>query len=88
MHQLTLNISDNAYIDLKKIIENNPSIEIEKDTYKQSSNEFQINVDNALKTLEQIKSGDTKDFKEVKPKELFEELGFNRELGAREFVLC
>ncbi len=77
MHQLTLNISDNAYIDLKKIIENNPSIEIEKDTYKPSSDEFSINVDNALKTLKQIKNGDTEDFKEVKPKDLFEELGFN-----------
>ena len=65
MHQLTLNISDNAYIDLKKIIENNPSIEIKEDTYNPSNDEFSINVDNALKTLKQIKNGDTKSFKAI-----------------------
>ena len=75
MYQMTLDMSDKAYTHLKYMIENIPDIEIKKETHKPNDNDFVIDVDNCLKTLKQIKKGDTKDFKEVSPKELFNELG-------------
>ena len=68
MHQLTLSISDNAYIDLKNIINKNPNIKVEKDIYKPSKDSFDYVSDEKMEELKQIstlyKNGNSQDFEE------------------------
>ena len=66
--RIVLDVKDGVYDNLMYILKNLPDVKI-------IDEEFKIDEDLCLKTLEKIKKGDLKDFKSVKPDELFYELG-------------
>ena len=66
--RIVLDVKDGAYDNLMYILKNLPDVKI-------INEEFKVDEDLCLKTLEKIKKGDLKDFKSVKPDELFYELG-------------
>jgi hypothetical protein len=73
MHQLKLNISNQAYDSLIYIINSIPDIEILEDIKKDE--EFKIDKNHYLKTLDKINKKDN-DFKSTTAKQLFEDLDF------------
>lgn len=74
MHTLRVNVADEDYQTFLDFIESRESIEIVEDI-EDIEDEFKIDVDMCLETLEKIKRGDRDGIKRVTPDELFKELG-------------
>ncbi len=68
--RVILDIKDGVYDNLMYVLKNLPDVKI-------IDEEFEIDEDSCLESLENIKKGDLKNFKEVKADELFDELGIS-----------
>jgi len=68
--RVILDIKDGVYDNLMYILNNLPDVKI-------IDEEFAIDEDSCLESLEKIKKGDLKNFREVKADELFDELGIS-----------
>ena len=68
--RVILDIKDGVYDNLMYVLKNLPDVKI-------IDEEFEIDEDSCLESLEDIKKGDLKNFKEVKADELFDELGIS-----------
>ena len=68
--RVILDIKDGVYDNLMYVLKNLPDVKI-------IDEEFEIDEDSCLESLENIKKGNLKNFKEVKADELFDELGIS-----------